>query len=67
MLKKTAIKDGPYAVVYTWEIDETKPRIWLDGCYYRFNSEIINREQFKTMEEAMAQLNAVQTEFHEPA
>ena len=35
-------RNGNDIVTYVWHIDESKPRIWLDGYNYRFNSTLID-------------------------
>lgn len=41
-------RNGNDMLVMTWEIDESKPRVWLDGFTYRFNSELIGIQRIPT-------------------
>lgn len=47
MIKTKTVKDGNRFVTYTYEIDETKPRTWVEGQYYCFNSKLISVEYTK--------------------
>jgi hypothetical protein len=47
MLKKTFTKITPTVTqVIVRQVDEDKPKCWVEGNYYNFNSKIVNSACF---------------------
>lgn len=44
MIVTRTVKNGPRYATYTWEIDESKPQVWIEGHDYKFNSTLIKVE-----------------------
>lgn len=40
--RQEIVLEGNELVIYTTETDPNQPRMWLDGCEYRFNTQLVN-------------------------
>lgn len=47
-IKEVTEKNGNDIVTYVWRVDESKPRMWLDGYNYRFNSTLVEVRRVTT-------------------
>lgn len=45
------VKNGPQIHRLIYEVDTLKPKCWVDGYQYKFNSRLISREVFQNEEE----------------
>lgn len=43
-IKSEQVKNGNSVLIITTKIDTSNPKCWIDGNFYKFNSEIINVE-----------------------
>ena len=49
MLITTIERNGNQVLKITKQIDETKPKCWIEGREYKFNSEIVSIEVVETL------------------
>ena len=39
--KATPVKNGTEKIFHVWQFDNSKPKMYLDGHFYRFNSKYV--------------------------
>lgn len=41
IVKKTCARNGTHARIFEWHVDTSKPRMWIEGHEYKFNSTLV--------------------------
>jgi len=56
MTHVTLSKDGKGVVIHHYEIDESKPSVWVEGSFYHFNKELVKSFKFNRPEDLLLKL-----------